>query len=132
YIVTRTRYNAGLPTVETVLAEASGDLMEDFDVSGSESYTVSSVRMGVQSPESNVVFVNHSGSADATADVPLEVLTEPGLLAVRCAAPVALLRVFDVTGREVARAEDAPAGITEFYLPAGVYIVAAGSGTAPV
>lgn len=132
YIVTRTRYNAGLPTVETVLAEASGELMEDFDLSDSESYTVRSVRLGVQSPESNVVFVNHSGIADATADVPLEVLTEPGLLAVRCAAPVALLRVFDVTGREVARAEDAPAGITEFYLPAGVYIVAAGSGTAPV
>lgn len=131
FIVTRTRYNAGLPTVETVLAEASGELMEEFDLSDSESYSVRSVRLGVESPESNVVFVDHSGITDAVAPAPVEVLTEAGLIAVRCPMAGTTVRVFDVAGREVARADNAPAGITEFFVPAGVYIVSA-EGSAPV
>lgn len=130
FIVTRTRYNDGYPTVEEIIAEDNQLLIEEFDLSDSESYTVRSVRLGEESPESNVVFVSHSGITDMDADLPVAVYTEPGMVVVRCSGLVSPLRIYDVAGREVAYMAEAE-GIVEFSLPAGVYIVAAGRGTAP-
>ena len=131
YIVTRTRYNDGVPTVEELLAEDTELLVEEFGLSDSESYTVRSVRLGYESPESNVVFVSHSGITDMNAEAPFHVLTEPGMILVRCAAPVRDLTVYDPAGRPVVYMPEADNN-TAIELPAGVYIVAAGSGTSPV
>lgn len=131
YIVTRTRYNDGLPTVEKLLAEDTSLLIEEFDLSDSESYTVRAVRLGVESPESNVVFVSHTGITDATADMPFEAFGDEGCIVVRSIVAVAPVRIYDVAGREVAYIAEVD-GAYEIELPAGVYIVSAGRGTAPV
>ena len=131
YIVTRTRYNDGLPTVEKLLAGDTSLLIEEFDLSDSESYTVRAVRLGVESPESNVVFVSHTGITDATADMPFEAFGDEGCIVVRSIVAVAPVRIYDVAGREVAYIAEVD-GAYEIELPAGVYIVSAGRGTAPV
>lgn len=130
YIITRTRYVGGVPTVEELVAEGPGTLIEDFDLSDSESYSVRSCRLGVESPESNIVFVSHTGITDAEADAPFTVATDPGLVVITTIVP-ADIRIFDVAGREL-RFLPAVLGVAEVELPAGVYIVAADRGTAPV
>lgn len=131
YIVTRTRYNDGIPTVEELMAESTQLQIDEFNLSDSESYTVRSVRLGYESAESNVVFVSHTGITDVNAEAPFHVLTEPGMILVRCAAPVTDLTVYDPAGRPVAYVPVADNN-TAIELPAGVYIVTAGSGIAPV
>lgn len=131
YIITRTRYNNGLPTVEEILSEGPGELIDEFDLSDSESYSVRAVRLGVESPESNIVFVSHTGITDVVADAPLTVLAEQGMLLLRAdAAPVYDITVYDVAGRPVASVP-CLSGIIEIDLPAGIYIVGA-PGSAPV
>ncbi len=129
YIVTRTRYVGGEPTVEQLLAEGPGVLIDNFDLSDSESYSVRSCRLGVESPESNVIFVTHSGITDAELETPFTVATEPGLIVVRTAAE-ADVRVYDVAGREL-RLLPAVTGVAEIEMPEGVYIVTAGRGSRP-
>ncbi|MDE6270891.1 MAG: T9SS type A sorting domain-containing protein, partial [Muribaculaceae bacterium] len=129
YIVTRTRYVGGEPTVEELLAEEPGVQIDNFDLSDSESYSVRSCRLGVESPESNVVFVTHAGITDAEMDVPFTVATEPGLIVVRTVAATDIC-IYDVAGRLLQLIPDAT-GIVELPMPAGVYIVATGRGTNP-
>lgn len=129
YIITRTRYVGGVPTVEQLVAEEPGTPIDGFDLSDSESYSVRSCRLGVESPESNVVFVSHTGISDAEMDAPFTVATDPGVIVVTTVA-AADIRVYDVAGREL-RYLPAVNGVVEIELPAGVYIVTAGRGTAP-
>lgn len=129
YIITRTRYVGGVPTVEQLVAEEPGTPIDGFDLSDSESYSVRSCRLGVESPESNVVFVSHTGISDAEVDAPFTVATDPGVIVVTTVA-AADIRVYDVAGREL-RYLPAVDGVVEIELPAGVYIVTAGRGTAP-
>ncbi len=129
YIITRTRYVGGVPTVEQLVAEEPGTPIDGFDLSDSESYSVRSCRLGVESPESNVVFVSHTGISDAEVDAPFTVATDPGVIVVTTVA-AADIRVYDVAGREL-RYLPAVNGVVEIELPAGVYIVTAGRGTAP-
>jgi len=129
FIVTRTRYNDGYPTVEELIAEDNQLLIDEFNLSDSESYTVRSVRLGIESPESNVIFVSHTGITDAAVDLPFTAAGGTGCIVVRCAAPAAV-SVFDVAGRMIAFIPQA-SGICEIELPAGVYIVTSGHGTAP-
>lgn len=129
YIITRTRYVGGVPTVEQLVAEEPGTPIDGFDLSDSESYSVRSCRLGVESPESNVVFVSHTGISDAEVDAPFTVATDPGVIVVTTVV-AADIRVYDVAGREL-RYLPAVDGVVEIELPAGVYIVTAGRGTAP-
>lgn len=129
YIITRTRYVGGVPTVEQLVAEEPGTPIDGFDLSDSESYSVRSCRLGVESPESNVVFVSHTGISDAEMDAPFTVATDPGVIVVTTVV-AADIRVYDVAGREL-RYLPAVNGVVEIELPAGVYIVTAGRGTAP-
>lgn len=131
FIIARTRYNNGVPTVEEIISEGSGELIEEFNLSDSESYSVRSVRLGYESPESNIVFVSHSGITDANAEVPFAVYGDEGFLLVRAATDLTDVAVYDVAGRLVAFLATA-SGATEIALPAGVYVVTAGSGTSPV
>lgn len=131
YVVTRTRYNAGVPTVEEIVADENELFIDEFDLSDSESYSVHSVRLGVVSPESNVVFVSHAGITDADVERPLEVLTDAGVIVLRSTVGVDNVRVYDVAGREVAYVPVVN-GFVEVQLPAGVYMVAGGYGTEPV
>ena len=131
YVVTRTRYNAGIPTVEEIVADETGIVIDEFDLSDSESYSVHSVRLGVESPESNVIFVSHAGITDAAVEHPLEVLAGAGAIALRSTVGVENVRVYDVAGREVAYLPEV-LGLVEVQLPAGVYMVAGGYGTEPV
>lgn len=131
YVVTRTRYNDGLPTVEEIVADDTSVVMDEFDLSDSESYSVHSVRLGVVSPESNVVFVSHAGITDAAAERPLEVVTDAGVIVLRSTLGVENVRVYDVAGREVAYVPVVN-GVAVVSVPAGVYMVAGGYGTEPV
>ncbi|MDE6331009.1 MAG: endonuclease, partial [Muribaculaceae bacterium] len=70
WIVTRTRYTGGTSTQEELLAEDTSLLINEFDQSDSESYSVQSVRLGYRSPMSNVVFVDHAGISGVQTDQP--------------------------------------------------------------
>lgn len=131
FIITRTRYNAGEPTVEEITSEGSGELIEEFDLSDSESYSVRSVRLGVESPESNIVFVSHSGITDVTDDRPFTAIGAEGYVLLRSTVTLRGVSIYDVAGRLVVFLPEAPIN-TEVELPAGVYVVSAGAGTAPV
>lgn len=131
YVVTRTRYNDGFPTVEEIVADETSVTIDEFDLSDSESYSVRSVRLGVESPQSNVIFVSHTGITDATADLPFEAMTDAGVIVLRSVLDVEDVRVYDVAGREVAIVPVLN-GIVEVQVPAGVYVVSAGYGTRPV
>ena len=123
YIINRTKYVGGSATVEQITAEESGTLIEGFDQSDSESYTVQSVRLGYKSPESNVVFVSHSGVTDIVNDaLPLAIANIPGGFRFITEVNHTGVVVYDVTGKTVTTL-NAVGGNTDVFLPTGIYFV---------
>lgn len=122
YVVTRTRYVGGQQLVEEILAEDSEVTIEGFGQSDSESYSVRSCRLGYYSPESNVVFVSHSGITGVDADEPIAVTAVEGGLLIECSAPQTGCRVFDPSGRLVTLLPQIGSE-TVIPLPQGVYFV---------
>ncbi|MDE6396735.1 MAG: hypothetical protein K2K84_05645, partial [Muribaculaceae bacterium] len=122
YIVNRTVYRNGSATTEQLQAEENSLLIEGFDLSDSEAYTVSSVRLGYVSPESNVVFVDHAGITGVETDEPLAIYNIPGGFRFVVSAPVTGARIVDTTGRTVL-VLDRVENNTEVSLPAGIYFV---------
>ncbi|MDE7376464.1 MAG: endonuclease [Muribaculaceae bacterium] len=102
FIVTRTRYVGGQQLVEQIEAEGTEVAIDGFGQSDSESYSVRSYRLGYTSPESNVVFVSHSGITGVEADEPIAVSAAEGGLLIECSAPQTGCRVLDPSGRLVA------------------------------
>lgn len=122
WIVTRTRYSGGTSVQEELLAEECMLLIEEFDVSDSESYSVQSVRLGYRSPMSNVVFVDHAGVSGVSVDEPLTVNVFEGLVRLNMSRPQTGLRVYDVTGRLVLTIPQVENNF-EFELPTGAYLI---------
>ena len=131
YVVTRTRYAGGTATDEELPAEDTSLEITGFDESDSESYAVQSVRLGVRSPMSNIVFVNHSGVSGVTVEEPLTVQSFEGYVRIICSAPQTGCVIYDVAGRLVA----APGTVeqnTDISLPTGVYFIMTDSHRTPV
>ena len=122
WVVTRDRYIGNEVQSEEIEAEGPGLLIEDFGGSDSEAYSVQSVRLGYRSPASNVIFVNHSGITDASADQGLVVQGFEGCLRFVCSAPHTGVRVLDTTGRAVLIL-DSVSNNTDIDMLPGVYMV---------
>ena len=123
YIVNRTVYRNGSAMTEKLQAEENSLLIEGFDGSDSEAYTVSSVRLGYVSPESNVVFVDHSGISGVMNDQPMAVYSIPGGFRFVVSAPVTGVRIVDTTGRTVMVIDSVENNTEITTLPVGIYFI---------
>lgn len=131
YYINRTQYKDGKASSSQILAEEPGTLIEDFDLSDNETYTVQSVRLGYVSPESNLISVKRSGVYDVAADNPWAIDNIPGGIRIMGPSTVHDIRIFDAAGRLVMVIETAEP-YTDIYLPAGAYIVTAEKSVNPV
>ncbi len=131
YLINRTRYAGGKVTYEQVLAEEPGTLIEDFNNSDNETYTVQSVRLGFVSPESNAVSVSHAGIDAVAVDELWGVDAIPGGIRLMGTATIRDIVVYDTTGRVVVTMDSAEP-YTDIALPAGIYLVTAADAPRPV
>lgn len=122
WVINRTRYVGGSATAEEVIAEAPGFIIEDFDESDSESYSVQSVRLGYRSPASNVVFVGHSGITGVETDQGLVVQGFEGILRFVCSAEQTGACVYDISGKLVMFLDTIHNNM-DVDIPAGIYFV---------
>lgn len=122
FVVTRTRYVGGQAFTEELVAENNYLEILGFDGSDSEAYSVQSEYLGVRSPMSNVVFVEHAGVTGVDAGHPLAIKVADGYVRFICSAPQTGCRVYDMSGRllrEIGTIENN----MEIELPAGVYLI---------
>lgn len=131
WIVNRTKYVGGTPTTEEILAEQPGHLIEGFNESDRESYTVQSYRLGYLSPVSNVIFVDHMGISGVEADRGLVVTGYEGKMVFSCPAPHTGVCVYDISGKMVAFLADVNDG-DELFIAPGIYIVTTDQVNTPI
>lgn len=131
YVITRTIYSGTDVREEKIEAEAPGFEITGFADSDREAYCVESVRLGVHSPKSNVVFVAHSGVTGVEVDEPLVVQGLPGSLRFICNAPQSGLRIYDMQGRIVLTLDCVDNNDT-VELPAGIYLIVTDRHSSPV
>lgn len=123
WIVTRTQYLiGGGVTTEELVAESSPLEITGFSKSERETYSVQSVRLGVVSPQSNVITVDHSGITGVETEDPLEVQGFNGFLRIICSAPQQDCEIYDPAGRLIMAVPEVRQN-TDIYLPAGIYFV---------
>lgn len=122
YVVNRTRYEAGSASAEQLVAEDTSLEIDNF--SGSESYTVQSVRLGILSPQSNSISVTAAGITSADIDSQFGISLWPGGCLVSCPRTISTLNVFDTAGRLLMTLRDVHDN--QFIpLSPGLYILAA-------
>ena len=122
WIVNRTRFVGGKATTEEVLAEEPGIIIEGFNDSESESYSVQSVRLGYRSPESNVLCVAHSGITGIEAERGLEVQGFDGSMRFVCDGEHTGVCVYDVTGKLVMFLASVHNNM-DVEIPTGIYFI---------
>ena len=132
FMVTRTKYlKNGSTEVQYLPAEENSLEIVGFSDSESETYTVSSVRLGVQSPASNVITVNHAGIEGVVADQPLSVYAYEGGIRIFCGTEHTGLNIMDTMGRTV-RAMPVVENGAIVDLPAGIYMLVTDQRHTPV
>lgn len=131
YVFTRTRTIGGTQISESIQTEECYYVVDDFDPSASESYTVQSSRLGYLSPESNLVFVGNSGIEGIDEDRPLSVESYPGIVRIRCTGTMTDARIYDTMGRMVNYMSEITDGV-ELNLPYGIYFLVTAEHRTPV
>lgn len=131
YVVTRTCYIGESVVTEELVSENNYLEITDFGKSDREAYSVQSESLGVRSPMSNVVFVDHSGITGVKAEEPLAVTSAEGYVRFICSAPQTGVRLYDMSGRLFRMVGDI-CNNTEIAVPAGVYLVVSDSHPTPV
>lgn len=128
YVVTRVRYSGGNEEAETYETGETYYKFEDRDPSVAESYTVTYFRLGIESPQSNAIYVAASGINDVLEEAPFRVYgIEGGLVVSRASGESGVLRVYDLGGCMLMEEENPADGDTYDMAP-GVYIVTVGGG----
>lgn len=122
FVITRQRYVGGQVYTTEELADASGETIEGFDTSDREAYSVQSVRLGVRSPQSNVVFVDHAGVSTVAVGEPLVVQAFDGCIRFLCSAPQQGCRIYSASGAMVSYIDSIEAN-DEVSLAPGVYLI---------
>lgn len=132
WIVTRTQYLiGGGVTTEEIPAEGSPVEITGFDLSDRETYSVQSVRLGIRSPQSNVITVDHTGINGIEIEEPLEVQGFDGFLRIICSAPQRGCEIYDPAGRLVMAIDEVQQN-TDIALLPGIYFVRTASHRTPV
>ena len=132
YYVNRTRYVDGKATFVQELAEEPGTLIEDFDLSDNETYTVQAVRLGFVSPESNSITVSHdNGVTEIETNNAWAIENIPGGIRFIAGETIPVLTIYDTTGRTVMTLENVEP-YTDITLATGVYFVKTNTNGRPV
>lgn len=128
YIVTRVRYADGNEEVETYETGETFYRFDNREPDVAESYTVTYMRLGVESPASNSIYVAANGINDMREESPCHVYgLEGGIAVSRADGETGLIEVFNTGGALVLQVSDAADGA--FYpLESGVYIISIGGG----
>lgn len=131
YVVNRTRYIPGNTTTTRIVAEENYLEIDDRDPGIAESYTVQSVRLGYESPESNMIMVAEGSVGSIDAVQPLLVYPVEGGIRIALQSRHTGLRIFDMSGKLLV-AESEIFGGEIFYLPPGIYAVTTNEARHPV
>ena len=131
WVVTRTKYVNGNATIEEVLAEEPGIIIDGFGESDQEAYSVQSVRLGFRSPASNVIFVSHSGITGVEADQEFVVQGFEGFMRFLCSAPHTGVCIYDIAGRMVMFLDTATDNM-DVDIPTGIYFISTDQHSTPV
>lgn len=129
YVVNRTRYVDGKATTEQLPVEDT--YLEITNFSGTESYTVQSVRLNIFSAESNSITVSPASITNAEITPCFGFSAYPGGVLVSCSSTLENVRVFEPSGRMVMRIAQV-ANNDIISLQPGAYIVTANGATRPV
>jgi len=124
YMVNRTRYTTDGPITTRMAAEDTFLEIDGREPGVSESYTVQSVRLGFESPLSNVITVDAGNTVSMTMTEPLWVHPTEGGVRIAVSGEIADVRVCDMAGRIVRTIPRATAG-TIVSLPPGIYLMSA-------
>ena len=131
YIVNRTRYLSEGAKTDRLVAEENQLVIEDRQSDIAESYTVQSVRLGYESPESNMIMVASGNVVGVEVAEPLQAYwTEEGIRIV-VHTPHTGLRVFNAAGVAVLSLDYIDSE-TILPLAPGVYFVTADQSRTPV
>ncbi len=132
WLITRTQYlTSGGVQTEEIVSEGSPQEITGFDESDRETYSVQSVRLGVRSPMSNVVTVDHAGIRGVITEEPLVVQGFTGFLRIICSSPQTGCEIYDPSGRLAAAAAEVEQN-TDIPLPTGIYLVRTAQHPTPV
>ncbi|MDE5913791.1 MAG: endonuclease [Muribaculaceae bacterium] len=120
FVVNRTRYEGGAASTEQLVAEENS--LEITEFSGSESYTVQSVRLGVYSPQSNVVFVGQNSITGVDNSRTFGLRRHPDGVMLTGSDVIGRIMVYDTTGRLILETEDSRNGDV-LELNEGIYFI---------
>lgn len=124
YLVNRKVYSGNSMVTKEDMAETDSLLVEDFADADYETYTVRSVRLGYESPESEMVTVTKEAAiVGVENDKPMAIDSYPGLIVIRCSEPLAGVTVYDMMGRTVRAIDGNICDGHEIALPPGVYLI---------
>lgn len=132
YEVVRTRYYETGEESDIYQTDKTEYLITDRDPAVTESYRVSSCRLGFRSePSNSIVVAATSGVGGVRVEAPLRLyVTEDGFSVAEGSACRGL-SVYDTTGRLILQVEEIRGGET-FSLPAGIYIITTRGDMRPV
>lgn len=132
YVMTRKIYKNGNVETREEIAETNELLVTDFAGANYETFSVHGVRLGYDTPESEVVTIRSTAIDDIWADSePLVIESFPGLIRVRCSTPQTNLQIIDVAGR-VIRVIPQVDDLYELTLTPGIYFVITDAHRRPV
>lgn len=127
YVVTRVRYQEGNEEADTYETGETYYRFDDRDPSVSESYTVTYFRLGIESPQSNTIYLAASGINDILDEAPFRVYgVKGGVYVSRADGEGGRLGVYDLGGSLII--DDDPEDGETYFMAPGVYIVTIGGG----
>lgn len=131
WVITRTRFIGSQAVSEKIIAETPGHLVEGFDQSDRETYSVQSSRLGYLSPMSNIITVAHAGITGVEAEHPFAVIALEGAVRFVTDGTHTGVKFYDVSGR-IIRIFDCVDCYDQVYIPSGFYLVTTDQHPAPV
>ncbi len=120
YIVNRTIYSASGASTSQIYAEETS--LEILDFSGSESYTVQAVRLGVSSKPSNSIVVSPGSITGVYEGVRLSARNIGGAILINTTETLDEVRIIEPSGRIVNTLHDVSDN-TIVEMPDGIYLV---------
>lgn len=131
YIVNRTRHLSSGPVTTRLQAESNFLEIDGREPDVVESYTVQSVRLGYESPLSNVITIGTGSLLGVECAEPLWAVGMQGAMRIITGGEQSGIIVTDPSGKTVLTLERA--GINEVIpMPAGIYLVRSAHSPTPV
>lgn len=131
YIVNRTRYLPDGAVTTRLIAEENSLEIDGREPDIQESYTVQSVRLGYESPESNIIMVASGSIAGVSVSEPLQAYNADGAVRILLHEEQTGLRIYDVAGRLVCL-RPTISGQQLIPLPPGLYMIMTDQSPVPV